>query len=165
MSNKLPDDVNAALDYLRRYDDYVVSCQGVVLAVHINVQAERIAQLDADLEDIRHSEAMVRKESSDRAERIAEIEADGIRETARSEHAVQRAEAAEAELARVNKWARGRCSACENGGKWNADGTDACGDCPGEDDPKNWTPAWGETLTKADIPVYQEAALAGRKEG
>lgn len=40
----------------------------------LTAQAECIAQLDADLEDIRHSEAMVRKESSDRAERIAELE-------------------------------------------------------------------------------------------
>lgn len=50
----------------------------------------------------------------------------------------------EAELALVREWAMGRCCTCYNGDRFNEDGTDACEDCPGEYDPKNWTPAWGK---------------------
>lgn len=63
--------------------------------------------------------------------RLAGLEADMLK---------YRAEAAEAKLQRIMEWARGKCNTCHNGALFNDDGTDACGDCPGEDDPKNWTP-------------------------
>lgn len=80
------------------------------------------------------------REARERTERIRELEADlDIMTRARDlEQDLRRK--AEAELARVTDWARGRCECC--GTDDMPDGTCYAGD--GDEPCKRWTPAWGK---------------------
>ena len=129
----------------------------------LTAQAERIAQLDADLEDIRHSEAMVRKESSDRAERIAELEElnSHLRMAVADRAAViklmrDRAEAAEAEVRELEELA---AWAVEVADLWNCFNDDCMNPII--------NPAMRYSLDRdAECAAVElRAALAGRKDG
>jgi len=155
----LPGEVAVLVDWLLHEADEGSFSFATIrnIAKVITAQATALAERDKrieSLESIEKAYHVDRCRERDRAERAEATLAQEVIDHAQTTRCMaEQITELQATLQRIMEDSRGRCQCCDHGEKFLDDGTDACTDCPGVDDPKNWAPRKGWGIKTASIEL------------